>query len=692
MHRFGLSNAAPMTKASDHKEITELRDAVTHHDELYYRSAKPEISDVEYDELKRKLSDFEAANPELASEDSPSQAVGDDRAEGFVSCTHRLPMKSLDNTYSKDEFFAFVDRVIKGLESDSPQFTVEPKLDGVAVSLTYEDGKLVRAVTRGNGIEGDDITANVLFIDELPRELLGVGHPDQIEIRGEIFMRNEEFDRVNEERREAGLEEFKNPRNLAAGTVKMLDRVEVAKRKLNIMLYGLGYCQPSVVSSQNEYHAKLSEWGLPVVERFWRVVGAEEAWAAIEELDSLRGDFLYPTDGAVVKLDSFDQQDVLGVTSKAPRWAIAYKFAAEQAETILERITIQVGRTGALTPVANLTPVQLAGTTVARATLHNEEEMTRKDVREGDSVIIEKAGEIIPAVVRVLIEKRLKDSVPFTFPTECPACGSSVTRLEGEVAMRCLNLDCPDQVRARLEHFASRQCMDIEGLGVAVVDQLVDRKLVSNMSDIYRLSFDELIDLEKFAEKSARNLVDAIEASKGVDLWRLLHGLGIPQVGASAAKDLAKAFGSVQALKSAPVESLVDVDGIGEKTATGIVAYFLDEQRMAMLDAMLEAGMSPVAPERPLDADLIFAGMTFVITGTLPTMKRDEAKALVESKGGKVAGTVSKKTSYLVAGESAGSKLTKAEKLKVKVIDEATLLEMTKGTTFDSQMDLFGTE
>ena len=664
-----------MAKTADEKRIESLRVEIARFDELYYREAQPEVSDSEYDELKSELEGLEKQYPELSSADSPTNTVGDDTRDGFESYQHRLPMKSLDNTYSKDEFFAFVERVEKGLELEGIAFVVEPKIDGVAVSVTYEDGKLVRAVTRGNGPEGDDITATVLFIEELPRELKGKNLPETIEIRGEIYMRNDEFDRINAERNAAGLEEFANPRNLAAGTVKMLDRDEVAKRSLNVILYGLGFCEPQIVAAQSEFHARLAEWGFPVGERFWKISGADEAWAGIEELDSIREALPYPTDGAVIKTDSLEHQDLLGATSKAPRWAIAFKFAAEQSETILEDITIQVGRTGVLTPVAELKPTKLAGTTVSRATLHNQEEMERKDVRVGDSVIVEKAGEIIPAVVRVLIEKRPENSLPFVFPSACPSCEAPTQKLEGEVALRCVNPECPAQVRGRLEHFASRQCMDIEGLGEAVVDQLVERSLVSTLSDVYRLTFEQLLELEKFAEKSARNLVDAIDRSKRVDLWRLLHGLGIPQVGVSAAKDLAKAFGGMAELRSADLERLIEIDGIGEKTAQGIVTFFENPKNASNLDELYGLGMDPVAPEVPSGAEAIFDGMTFVITGTLPTMKRDEAKTLIESKGGKVAGSVSKKTTYLLAGESAGSKLTKAEKLGVEVLSEGDLLE-----------------
>ncbi len=383
------------------ERIRFLSEEIRRHDERYYRDADPEISDFDYDLLKQELEELEQAHPELSDEDSPTSKIGDDLSEGFQTYRHRLPMLSLDNTYSKDEFYAFVERVGRGLESDSIEFVVEPKIDGVAVSVTYEDGKLVRAVTRGNGAEGDDITANAVLIDELPKAIEGSGAPEIVEVRGEIYMRNDEFDRINEERQVAGLQAFKNPRNLAAGTVKMLDRAEVAKRRLNIILYGLGFCQPSITESQWGFHEKLRNWQFPVGERYWKVNGANEAWEAIEQLDAMRYGFLYPTDGAVVKVNGFGEQDILGQTSKAPRWAIAYKFAAEQAETLLEDIAIQVGRTGVLTPVAKLRPTTLAGTTVSRATLHNAEEMERKDVRVGDTVIVEKAGEIIPAVLRV---------------------------------------------------------------------------------------------------------------------------------------------------------------------------------------------------------------------------------------------------------------------------------------------------
>lgn len=659
-----------------YKRIERLRREVTKHNSLYYKEALPEISDLKYDQLKAELETAESEVMSFPFDAELGEVVGDDRLEGFDNYVHKAPMKSLDNTYSKEEFFAFVERVDKSLERSEVAFVVEPKLDGVAVSLTYEKGHFVRAVTRGNGVQGDDITANVLLIKELPKQLKGNDVPELIEIRGEIFMRNEEFDRINAERREGGLEEYANPRNLAAGTVKLLDRAEVGRRKLNMVLYGLGHCEPLDFATQADFHKALKSWNAPVVEKYWLSSGSEEAWAAIEELDAMREAFAYPTDGAVIKVNSLNEQDLLGATSKSPRWAIAYKFAAEQAETLLESITIQVGRTGVLTPVAELKPVLLAGTTVSRATLHNQEEMLRKDVRERDWVVVEKAGEIIPAVVKVLTDRRPEGSAPFEFPKECPSCGSEVQKLEGEVAHRCLNPKCPEKVKGNIEHFSSRLAMDIDGLGVAVIEQLLNRGLIEDISDLYKLSYEDLIELEKFAAKSALNLIAALESSRTAELWRLLHGLGIPQIGSTAAKDLAKAFGSVAALRCATAEQLVAIDGVGEKTANGVIAYFEDATNAALVDRLFERGMNPTAPEIVNMEDSALAGKVFVITGTLPTMKRDQAKVLIEENGGKVSGSVSKKTDYLLAGEAAGSKLDKANKLGVTVIDEATFSAM----------------
>lgn len=658
------------------KRIAELRRVISRHDELYYRQAAPEISDPEYDRLKAELIDLEAKHPEFAAGDSPSITVGDDRLEHFASYRHRQPMQSLDNTYSQEELRAFHERLVRLFGREDLAYVVEPKIDGVAVSLTYEEGELTRAVTRGNGVEGDDITRNVCTIRTLPQKLAGKGLPKIIEIRGEIYMETSEFERINRQRGEEGLPLYANPRNLAAGTVKLLDPKEVARRKLEIVLYGRGYCEPMVFENQHEIHAAIRDWKLPTVERFWVVKGFDEIWEAVGELDQLRNAFTYPTDGAVVKLDSLARQEEAGMTSKAPRWAIAYKFAAEQAETRLRDISIQVGRTGTLTPVAELEPVLLAGTTVSRATLHNADEIARKDVRIGDYVLVEKAGEIIPAVVSVVKEKRPPGAEPFRFPAACPDCGTEAIRLPDEVATRCPNLSCPKQVRRRLQHFASRQCMDIEGLGEAVVDQLVSRGLVQSIPDLYCLSVEDVIALEKFAQKSSENLIQAIDASRERELWRLIHGLGIQHIGVTASKDLAHALGDLEKLAEATEEELVSINGIGEVTARSITAYFSEARNREVVRQLSELGLRLREERAQASGPAIFQGKTFVLTGKLPTHSREEAAAKIEAAGGKVTSSVSKKTDYVLAGEEAGSKLEKAQRLGVTVLDEAKFLEL----------------
>jgi DNA ligase (NAD+) len=672
------------------KRIAELRAQVARHDELYYRRAVPEISDFDYDRLKRELADLEARFPDAAKAagaESPTTRVGDDRLEGFATYRHRQPMQSLDNTYSEAELREFHARLVKLLDREELTYVIEPKIDGLAVSLTFEKGKFVRAVTRGNGVEGDDVTANAITIHSLPRELKktkGAPIPEVIEIRGEIFMTLAEFQRINREREEAGEPVYANPRNLAAGTLKQLDPQEVAQRKLEIVLYGLGYCEPADAAGETQggYHAQVRAWGLPMVEKIWTARGVDEMWAAVQKLDQLRHSFPYGTDGAVVKLDSLVLQREAGSTSKAPRWAMAYKFAAERAETRLQAITIQVGRTGVLTPVAELEPVQLAGSTVARATLHNRDEIARKDIRVGDYVYVEKAGEVIPAVVGVNLARRTPECVPFVFPKKCPACGTKVVQLEDEVALRCPNYDCPVQVRRRVQHFASKACVDIEGLGEAMVDALVEKGWVKSVADIYRLRREDLLTLGKSVEKSTDNLLAAIQASKHAELWRFIHGLGITHVGAAAAKDLAVRFGSLDALAHVKFEDFIGekksslIEGIGGTMAQAIIEYFNEPRNRALVSELLALGVSPSAPAPRAAVGTALAGKTFVLTGTLPSLTREAAASRIEAAGGKVSGSVSKKTSYVLAGAEAGSKLDKAQALGVPVIEEAEFLKM----------------
>jgi len=691
------------------EKIAKLRVELARHDELYYRAAQPEISDADYDSLKRELADLEAQHPEQAVADSPTQRVGDDRTIGFATYRHRQPMQSLDNTYSPDELREFDARLAKllgheergeageverGSENESEpavpliDYVVEPKIDGVAVSLTYERGRLVRAVTRGNGVEGDDITENVRTIATLPHELasgddlFAAPFPELVEVRGEIFMTHAEFERINAERAAAGEPLYANPRNLCAGTIKQKDAREVARRRLEIALYAVGDCEPAsaLPATQHEVQEQLRAWGLPGVEKFWRAHGADEVWRAIEELDALRATFAYATDGAVVKLDSLALQREVGATAKAPRWAIAYKFAAERAETLLTNITCQVGRTGVVTPVAELRPVHLAGTTVSRATLHNFEEIARKDIRIGDWVFVEKAGEIIPIVVGVNFARRMP--VAYEPPLVCLECGTPLVRVEGEVALRCPNYDCPAQVRARVEHYSSKACVDIDGLGEAMVTTLVAKGWVRDIADIYRLRREDLLTLGKKVEKSTDALLAAIETSKRAELWRVIHGLGIMHVGAAVAKDLARHFGGLEALAAATLDDFLGpkkeslIEGIGETMARAIVGHFARPEARALLDALRELGLAPPPPKKATSDVGIFAGKTFVLTGTLPSMTREEATEKIEAAGGTVSGTVSKKTNYLLAGEGGGSKLEKAQKLGVPIIDEAEFLRL----------------
>ena len=697
-----------MTLEQARRRHAELADEIRVHDHAYYVLATPTITDVEYDRLYHQLLDIEKAFPDLATPDSPSQRVGGQPLKEFKPVKHLVPMLSLDNTYSQEEVREFVNRIQRLLPGETLDWIVEPKVDGLAINLRYENGVFTCGATRGDGTTGDDITANLRTIRSIPGKLhldgkgassgkKGSGQdarPTLVEARGEVFLTKKGFERLNAERKAAGEEPFANPRNAAAGSLKQLDPRLVAKRPLDMVVYGLGRVEGT--AREPHSHGETLEWlkalGFKTPESTWPCHSADELISAIAELDKVRRNFAYETDGAVIKLNSHAQRERAGFTSKAPRWAIAYKYAPEQAETKLKSITIQVGRTGKLTPVAELEPVFLAGSTISRATLHNEDYIRDKDIRMGDTVRIEKAGEVIPAVVDVVLAKRTGDETVFKFPRVCPECGSKVTKAnvdepdgeagagEENVDWRCVNPDCPAQVRGRLGHWCSRGAMDIEGGGEVLVQQLVKNGLALDAADLYSLKLAELAGLERMGEKSARNFLDGIEASKQRDMWRVLYGLGILHVGDGVAKALARGFPTLDDVLAASVDQLTECEDIGDVIARSVHQWSGDPRNRKLIDRLRKAGINfkselyrPAAKAGPL------AGKTFVLTGTLPSLKREEATEKIEAAGGKVSGSVSKKTDYVVAGEEAGSKLDKAQKLGVKIISEKELLALLAG-------------
>ena len=651
----------------------ELRRQIAQHDRLYYEEAAPEITDREYDALLRELCDLEDAHPDLATPDSPTRRVAGKPLEGFSQVRHRVPMQSLDNTYSleeADEFMARVERLLPGI---TLRWTIEPKVDGVALSLTYRDGLLELAATRGDGSTGDDVTQNIRTIRSIPLRLQGEV-PDLLEIRGEVYLPKKKFAALNEEREKEGEALFANPRNAAAGSLKLLDSSIVAKRGLSAVFYGLGAVEGGkATSSQSELLHWLRKLGLPVVPKFWEADDESGVQQAIAALEKIRHDFDFETDGAVIKLDEFKRREQTGSTSKAPRWAMAFKYEAERARTKLNSITVQVGRMGTLTPVAELEPVPIAGSRVARATLHNEEEIARKDIRVGDWVFVEKAGEVIPAVVGVDTKARTGQEKKFKMPEKCPSCGSKVFRDPELTAVRCINPDCPAQIRRRIEHYAARGAMDIEGLGEAMVDQLVTAGLVVALPDIYALHAENVSALERMGEKSTAKLLSAIEDSKKQSLWRLLFGLGIMHVGTSVARKLADKFHTLDEIAAASVEELESTEDVGAVVAKEIHDFFRLEHNRKLVETLRKRGLNfGERDERAAPASQELAGETWVITGTL-SRSRDEIAELIRRHGGNVSGSVSKKTSYVLAGEEAGSKLDKATSLGVPVVDEATL-------------------
>jgi DNA ligase (NAD+) len=660
------------------REASDIRRQLSYHSHRYYVLDDPAISDAEFDGLMQRLIAIEKTYPSLVTADSPTQRVGAAPAAEFGRMAHPTPMLSLGNTFSGDDLRAFHARVISGLGTNEVEYVVELKIDGLAINLIYENGKFVRAATRGDGTYGEDVTANVRTIMSVPLALHQENPAPLLEIRGEVYLPRREFDRINKERQAANEPLFANPRNAAAGSLRQLDPKVTANRALDVFVYGIGAREGIALSTHQRTLEFLAGLGLKVNKNYQVFDNIDDVIAYCESWAEKRVDLPYDIDGLVIKLNSLAGQQALGSTAKDPRWAIAYKFPAEQAVTVVEDIFVRVGRTGVLTPTAILRPVRLAGTTVSRATLHNDDYIREKDIRIGDTVIIHKAGEIIPEVVAVIPSRRTGDEIVFAMPGTCPECGGEVARQSGQAAHKCMNPHCPALQREGLIHFVSRDAMNIEGLGPAVLTSLLDAGLVNDAADLYKLTAEDLLKLERTGEKSAQNLLAAIENSKEAGLARLMFALGIRHVGVKAGGILARHFGSIDRIRQATFEELTLLPEIGPKIARSVVEYFSSPDNIELLEKLAAAGLKLTEDVSAEIGPQVFSGKTFVLTGTLPTMTRSEATELIESLGGKVTGSVSKKTDYVVAGAEAGSKLTKAQELGITVLDEEELSKLSK--------------
>ena len=656
---------------ADHvKRALWLCEEIEKHNRLYYQEAKPEISDKEYDKLLKELVDLEKKHPELANANSPTQRVGGAPIDGFVTLKHRLPMLSIDNTYSPSELKEFDKKVCKGLGKDKPSYMVELKIDGVAISLIYENGILTAGVTRGDGEKGDDVTQNLKTVGGVPLKLNTKKPPALLEVRGEVYMARANFARLNEQRVKEGLDKFANPRNSTAGSLKLLDPKLCAARKLSLFAYAIGAMEGIQVKSQTETLKLLHDFGFPVNSNATELDSIEEVVAHCESWNDKRHDLPYDTDGMVIKVNDLGQREKLGITTKSPRWVVAYKFAAEQALTRLLNIELQVGRQGTLTPVAHLDPVQLAGTTVARASLHNDDNLKTKDIRVGDMVVVEKAGEIIPYIVRSEPSLRTGKEKPFVFPKVCPVCGADVVKDAKGAFYRCTGTDCVAQLKRRVRSYAARNAMDIENLGEEIIEQLVDTGLVKTLADIYKLGLNQLANLERMGEQSSRNLLDGIAASKSRGLARLLTGLGLRHVGENVADVLARKFISMKAFSQANEEELAAIEGIGPERAASIRGWFANTTNQELIESLEKAGIKMDESVSTVVASSALAGKSIVVTGTLVKYGREEIERRLRDLGAKASGSVSKKTDYLLAGEKAGSKLEKARELGVRIITE----------------------
>lgn len=639
------------------------------HNRRYYVECKPTISDYQFDLLLQQVIDFEKKHPDWIESFSPTQRVGESLTEGFKSITHLFPMLSLPNTYSDEEICDFLKRSAKNLDEENLEYCLELKMDGTAIAVVYENGIFSHAATRGNGLMGDDVSNNIKTIKELPLKLPIQNPPDILEVRGEVYLELPRFHKMNKQREEDGLPLWANPRNAAAGSLKLLNPKEAASRGLKIVFYAMVRGPLEDVKTQYEVHQYLKKIGLPTLQEIALAKTEKDIWSFKDRIHTKRASLPFEIDGIVIKVNDLEKQESMGATAKIPRWATAYKFAAEQGVTEIKNIIVNVGRTGAITPVALLEPVKVAGSTISRVTLHNQDEVDRKDIRVGDTVVIEKGGDVIPKVVGVVLEKRKDSSAPWKTPSHCPSCDSKVVRLEGEVAYRCLNKFCPERAYRHLTFFVSKEAMDIEHLGVKVMKQLVDQKWVEKPSDIFKLTEEMLLNLEGFKTKSAQKLLKSIEISKKRPLAKFILALDIRYVGSTTADDLAVSVEDVLDLSKKTAEDLMRIEGVGEKVAKSIVDYFQDLQNVSEIKEMLKHG---VEPQKPISMkNHSFQGQSFVLTGTLSEFSREEAAKLIKERGGKISSSVSKKTNYLLLGESPGSKYDKAKKLGVPILTES---------------------
>ena len=655
--------------------INELIDLINYHNEKYYNQDEPEITDFEYDNLMKELIRLEEENPELKRVDSPSSRVGGKALDKFTQITHKIPMLSLSNAYSAQDLRDF-DKRVRDINNNGVEYVVEFKIDGLSVGLNYNDGVFDKGATRGNGVVGEDITENLKTVKSIP---LNINQDNEVVVRGEVYISKENFENINKSQEEQGLQLFANPRNLAAGTLRQLDSKLTAKRPLDIFVFNLEYIEGMEFESHSQSLEYLHKLGFKVSPNYKVCNSIDEVIEHIEYWTKNRDSLEFDIDGMVIKVNNLKQRENMGYTAKSPRWAIAYKFPAEQKKTKLIDIIVEVGRTGTITPTAILEPVRLAGTTVSRATLHNEDYITEKDIRIGDTVLVQKAGDIIPQVVEVKKEERTGDEIEFKLPDKCPVCSEPTVRLEGEAAVKCINISCPAQIRRGIIHFVSRDAMNIDGLGESIITLLLEKELIKDVSDLYYIKKEDVVGLERMGEKSATNLINSIEKSKSNELYRLINGLGIKYIGVKGAKVLAKSFNNIDEIINADINRLINLEEFGEIMANSVVQFFREERNLNVIEKLKQAGVNT---ENITDEDdsieKIFEGMKIVLTGTLPTLKRNDAKEMIESRGGKATSSVSKSTTFVLAGEEAGSKLTKANELGIKVIDEEKFLELIK--------------